>query len=423
MENDLFSSTGLEPLSLSALNGMIAEDIVSDRRLRDVWVVAETGDVRVSGGHCYLELIEKDSSGRPVARLRAIIWASQFTRLNTEFFAATGRRLESDMKVMLKVSISFHPSFGMSAIISDINPDYTCGDIMRRRRLIIQRLKEEGILDMNRELVWPDTPLRIAVISAKGAAGYGDFINQLYSSPSRFGFLTKLFPAIMQGESSSESIIDALNKIAETEQDFDCVVIIRGGGATGDLSCFDDYDLAANIAQFNLPVIVGIGHDRDRTVLDEVASVSVKTPTAAAEWLISRLDIALQHVRDIASEIFRSVTDKVNGGLRQLAYYEGLIPSLANARLATARVALESTIPDSIRQSVDNILRRHDDRLKSISQMIDLLSPQSVLKRGYSITRVNGHAVTDASHLKPGDNITTTLASGIIQSTVNSIDK
>ena len=408
-----------EPLSLLELNSCISTTIASDAALRDVWVTAETGDLRVSGGHCYLELIEKDeSTGRPVARLRAIIWASQYARIATEFVAATGQQLVSDIKVMVKVTVNFHPAFGLSAVITAINPEFTCGDLMRRRRMMIKRLTDEGIIDMNRTLEWSETPWRVAVISAVGAAGYGDFMTHLYNNPSRLRFSTTLFPAVMQGENAPGSIIDALDLVAAQADDYDCVVIIRGGGATGDLASFDNYDLAANVAQFPLPVIVGIGHERDVTILDYVAAVRVKTPTAAAEWLIGRMETALAKVRDVAAEIFRAATARVSGGLQQLAYYQGLLPSLALGKIEHARLSLTSTVPDSLVHSAETILRRQKDRLDGAAQLIAALSPQAVLRRGYSVCRVGGKAVTDPSVLSAGDVVETQLAGGIFSSTV-----
>ncbi len=411
-----------EPLSLLELNSRISSVVAADPALRDVWVTAETGDLRVSGGHCYLELIEKDpATGRPVARLRAIIWASQYARIATEFVAATGQQLVSDLKVMVRVTVNFHPAFGLSAVISAINPEFTCGDLLRRRRMMIKRLTDEGIIDMNRTLPWADVPWRIAVISAKGAAGYGDFITHLYNNPNRLRFTTTLFPAILQGESAPASIIAALDDVAAQIDDFDCVVIIRGGGATGDLASFDNYELAANVAQFPLPVIVGIGHERDVTILDYVAAVRVKTPTAAAEWLIGRVDSAYSKVREMAAEIFRAATSRVSGGLQQLAYYEGLLPTLALGKVERERVKLGSSVPDAVRHSAESIIRRQKDRLTSIGELLSALSPQAVLKRGYSISRVNGRAVSDVCQLQPGDVVETQLASGSYKSTVTQI--
>lgn len=412
-----------EPLSLLELNSRISAVIAADASLRDVWVTAETGDLRVSGGHCYLELIEKDpDTGRPVARLRAIIWASQYARIATEFVAATGQQLVSDLKVMVLVTVNFHPAFGLSAVISAINPEFTCGDLLRRRRMMIKQLTEEGIIDMNRTLPWADVPWRIAVISAQGAAGYGDFITHLYNNPSRLRFSTTLFPAILQGESAPTSIIAALEDVASQIDDFDCVVIIRGGGATGDLASFDNYELAANVAQFPLPVIVGIGHERDVTILDYVAAVRVKTPTAAAEWLIGKVEDAYSKVREIAAEIFRAATSRVSGGLQQLAYYQGLLPTLALGKVERERVKLGSSVPDTVCRSAESIIRRHKDRLTSVSELLSALSPQSVLKRGYSISRVNGRAVSDVSKLRPGDIVETQLAAGSYKSTVTQIN-
>lgn len=402
-----------EPLTLLQLNQHISATIAGDRSLRDVWVTGETGDLRVSGGHCYLELIEKDpDTGRPVARMRAIIWASNYARIATEFAAATGQQLVSDLKVMVQVTVNFHPAFGLSAVISAINPDFTCGDLLRRRRMMLQRLTDEGIIDMNRTLPWPDVPWRIAVISARGAAGYGDFITHLFNNPSRLRFSVTLFPAILQGENAPESIINALEDVAAQIDDFDCVVIIRGGGATGDLASFDNYELAANVAQFPLPVIVGIGHERDVTILDYVAAVRVKTPTAAAEWLIGKVDDAYARVRDLASEIFRAATTKVSGGLQQLAYYAGLLPSLTLGKVDRERVRLGSSVPESLSHSALSIVRRHADRLDSIDDLLSALSPEAVLRRGYSITRVNGKAVRDTASLSPGDEVETRLAVG-----------
>lgn len=409
-------------ISLLDLTTRIGAAVAADSGLRDVWVTADTGDVRASGGHCYLELIQKDDSGRPVARLRAIIWASQYARLDAEFAAATGSRLVSDLNVMVRLTVNFHPSFGMSGVISAINPEYTCGDLIRRRRMMIERLTDEGIIDMNRTLSWPDVALRVAVVSARGAAGYGDFITHLYSNPFRLRFTTRLFPAVMQGENTPSSIIAALDEIAAAEDEYDCVVIIRGGGATGDLASFDNYDLAANVAQFPLPVIVGIGHERDVTILDYVAAVRVKTPTAAAEWLIDRGAAALGRVRDLASDIFREVTARISGAQRQLAYIEGLLPTLVMGKTARAATYLDEVVLQTVAMNVNRLIENHRQRLNSVADMLAALSPQAVLRRGYAICRRDGYAVTDASALSPGDGLTITFADGLAHTTVDSVE-
>lgn len=427
-------------ITLEEFTARIAGAVNGVPGLAGVWVIAETSDVR-RNGHCYLELVQKHPvTGDPVARLRATVWRGTLARIDAKFTGATGQRLESGMKVMVCVTASFHPAYGLSANITDIDPSYTLGDLMRRRLEIINRLKAEGVIDLNRQLEWPDVPLRIAVISARGAAGYGDFIHQLYTSPSRLAFRVALFPALMQGASAPDSIISALEQIAAEEEMWDCVVIIRGGGATSDLAAFDNYDLAANIAQFPLPVIIGIGHERDVTVLDAVANMRVKTPTAAAEWLIARGEEALATLHDLGTEIYRLASDLLAGSKEQLARLSAILPQLPaiamdNARkrvdrlnvalsdVAMARLRPEASrldvMAERIASSSATVIERQRAMLDRMDGLVQVLSPQATLSRGYSITRVNGHAVTDASALAPGDIIETTLASGTIESKVS----
>ncbi|MDE6334068.1 MAG: exodeoxyribonuclease VII large subunit, partial [Muribaculaceae bacterium] len=241
----------IAPLTLLDINRRISDAIASTPGLANVWLVAETSDLRCTGGHCYMELIDKDeATGSPRARARATIWASRFARLNAEFRAATGSPLTSNIKIMVQATATFHPVYGLSLNITDVNPEYTLGDLLRRRREMIARLQAEGILNCNRELQWPPVPWRIAVISAAGAAGYGDFIDQLYNNSYRLRFSTRLFEARMQGEDTAPSIIAALERIAAADESYDCVVIIRGGGDNSDLAAFDNSALAANIALF-----------------------------------------------------------------------------------------------------------------------------------------------------------------------------
>ena len=315
-----------ESVTLEELTSRISALIAPEQSLRNVWVVAETSDLR-RAGHCYLELIQKHPrTGEPVARMRATIWRTALARIDADFMSSTGSRLDSGMKVRVLVTVNFHPAYGMSLNITDIDPTYTMGDLLRLRMEILSRLKQEGVIDLNRSLEWPDVPLRIAVISARGAAGYGDFIHQLYTNPRHLRFSTRLFPALMQGAQASASIISALEDIAMEEDEWDGVVIIRGGGATSDLAAFENYDLASNIAQFPLPVIIGIGHERDVTVLDYVANMRVKTPTAAAEWLIGRGEAALELLDSLASEIHHTASSIVGGMREQLAYIGASLP-------------------------------------------------------------------------------------------------
>lgn len=426
------------PLSLSQLNRRIAQALAQPA-LQSVWVVAELSDLRVNHGHCYMELMEKDpSTGSVQARLRGVIWASAFPRINADFFGVTGRRLESGLKVMVCGSVSYHAAFGMSFVITAIDPSYTMGEAERRRREIIDRLTREQVIDLNRTLEWPDVALRIAVISAPGAAGYGDFINQLYSNGEHLRFRTRLFPAIMQGDRTSPSVIASLEAIATEADDFDCVVIIRGGGATSDLLAFDDYDLALNVAQFPLPVIIGIGHERDTTVLDFVANMRVKTPTAAAEWLIGRGSDALDRLRRTAGDIMLAASDIIAGAQTRLAYLDSALliapqnaviraenalhrASMMLAQTGVRRIAPEMARLDSMGKAIataaENTIVRNAERLKSRSELLDALSPAATLARGYSITTINGRAVRSAADVKTGDILTTLLSDGAISST------
>lgn len=429
-------------LTLSQLNRRIAQ-VLAVPTFQNVWVVAELSDVRINHGHCYVELIEKHpETGATLARLGAAIWASQFMRINAEFFAATGRRLESGLKVMACGTINFHPAFGMKFVITAIDPAYTMGEAERRRREIVDRLTREGVIDLNRNLEWPDVPRRIAVISARGAAGYGDFIHQLCTNPSRLRFSVSLFPAMMQGERTSPSIVAALEQIAMMADDFDCVVIIRGGGATSELMAFDDYVLANNIAQFPLPVIIGIGHERDVTVLDYVANMRVKTPTAAAEWLIGRGEAALDRLRVLASDIALAASGLLSGAKTHLAYAESSIAAAPTAvlercrsRLQRASMLLAETgarrvVPElarieasrrAIATAAANLMRRSADRLEAKQAVLTALSPRATLRRGFSITKVNGRVVRSIDGLDSGIEITTLLSDGAFTSKINQI--
>lgn len=428
-----------DTLTLEEFTSRLSSLISSEPSLRNVWITAETSDVR-RAMHCYLELIQKNpATGEPIARVRATIWRSALARIESDFMATTGSRLASGMKVRVLVSVNYHPSYGLSLNITDIDPVYTMGDLVRLRLEILAKLQKDGIIDLNRSLEWTEIPLRIAVISAPGAAGYGDFIHQLYTNPRNLRFSTQLFPAVMQGQQAPLSIISALETIALEEENWDGVVIIRGGGATSDLAAFENYDLAANIAQFPLPVIIGIGHERDVTVLDYVANMRVKTPTAAAEWLIARGNAALDHLEALASEIHHSASTMISASREQLAYISARLPYLPQAAVDNARkrldrdmLALSETARTRLRPEVSrldmlaerlksataSIIERRRHRLDSIGELIKVLSPTATLKRGYTITRVSGHAVTSVSELKKGMTIETILPDGTVSSNI-----
>lgn len=428
-----------ETLTLEEYTARLSALIASDTSLRGVWVTAETSDVR-RALHCYLELIQKNpSTGEPVARVRATIWRSAFARINADFTAATGSRLASGMKVRVLVTANYHPAYGLSLNITDIDPAYTMGDLMRLRLEILSRLQKEGVIDLNRSLEWPDVPQRIAVISAPGAAGYGDFIHQLYSNPRRLRFTTRLFPALMQGQQAPGAIIAALEEIAAEEENWDGVVIIRGGGATSDLAAFENYDLAANIAQFPLPVIIGIGHERDVTVLDYVANMRVKTPTAAAEWLIGRGTAALDRLDSLAADIHHTASSLISASREQLAYISARLPYLPQSAIDTARKRLDralvglsesartrlrpefsrlDTAAARLAAAPSTIIERRRSRLDAIGELIAVLSPDATLRRGYSITRIDGHAITSVGAAPSGAVIETTLADGTVRSNI-----
>ncbi len=418
-ESSLFSSPQDNALTLVEYNNRIKGVLNREASLQGQWVKAETSDVQVRRGHCYLELIEKDpSTGMTVAKVNAAIWANVYASLSARFQAVTGSPFGTGMKVLVKVSANYHEQFGLKVVVSDINPEFTLGDMARLRREILERLTRERIINLNKELPWPKVPQCVAVISAPGAAGYGDFMNQLDNNPYGLKFYTHLFPAMMQGASTVPSVLGALERIGLHKDLFDCVVIIRGGGATSDLNAFDNYDLAAAIARFPMPVITGIGHERDVTVLDYVAALRVKTPTAAAEFLIQRGTDALAHLVDLSNNVVTIVRDTVSRAREQLAYYNSVIPITVTNRVATERYNLTHRI-EQITAAIDALMMRERMRLESLGDKLTLLSPRNILNRGYSLTMRNGRFVTDASELHPGDVITTHFRDGKVRSTIN----
>lgn len=450
-------------LSLRQYTSEIANSIRTNPVLQSRWVIAELSDVSERGGHCYMELVEKDDRGVTIARLRGTIWANNFAyKIKPKFEQITGQKFKSGLKVMLFGSASFHEQYGLSFNITDVDPSFTIGDMERIRREIIETLTREGVVNCNRMLQMPRVPQRIAIISAKGAAGYGDFMNQLQSNPVGFKFYTHLFEATMQGETTSNSVIKALNDIEMTIDLWDCVVIIRGGGATSDLNGFDNLELARRVATFALPVVVGIGHERDRTVLDDIANVRVKTPTAAAEWLIMCAQQTLDQALALANQVARYVKDRTSGASKQLSHIEGTIPIIAKQQIIKSKsnlAAIASALPymtknkilsanrtidalardvqhsaigkisaaqtylktmsDALANAAPKAIVNQDKRLKALENIVEALSPQKTLRRGFSLTKVNGKTVKSIDQLADNDVITTYLADGEITSVVN----
>lgn len=410
-------------LSLFELNRFVKQAL--HNHLPDTyWVQAELSDVRSnSSGHCYLEFVQKDTGGNHlIAKARGTIWSNIFKMLKPYFEQETGQQFASGIKVLVQVSVEFHELYGYSLTVLDIDPTYTLGDMARRRREIILRLEEEGVLTMNKELDMPLAPQRIAVISSATAAGYGDFCDQLRNNPYGLSFQTKLFSAVMQGERVEESIISALESVYQELDDWDVVVLIRGGGATSDLSGFDTYNLAANCAQFPLPIVTGIGHERDETVLDIVAHTRVKTPTAAAEYLIGRLYETALKLEDHATRVVNKVEERLNWEHTRLNRLSERIPMNVRMCLQAGHYAVKG-IQHRIDVALQERLLKEKHRLQLLEHQVRTASPEHLLKRGYSITLLDGRAVTDISMLKEGDVVTTRYAKGESQSVITKINK
>jgi len=444
-------------LTLYELNALV-RDTLALQMPDEYWVEAELSEAREVRGHCYMELIQKDDrSNTPVAKASAKCWASTWQLVKPHFMRVTGQQVHAGMKVLLKVYAQFHESYGFSWIVTDIDPTYTLGDMARKRLEIIRQLKEEGVFELQKELQLPMFCQRIAVISSANAAGYGDFVNQLESNEYGFRFHTQLFPAIMQGEGVEQSVIAALEKIYRTplqlprggEQEasprgglegvFDCVVIIRGGGATSDLSGFDTLALAEHVANFPIPIITGIGHERDESVLDMVSHTRVKTPTAAAAFLISHLKGVLDAIEDAEQSIVLKVRQQMEMEKIRLLHLSQQIPSLyslVKSRQETRLDRLQSSLQLSVSRRLQDERHRLDilshnlppiaerkllqehHRLDLLREKLEALNPELLLRRGYSITLNAGKIVKDASFLHPGDLIETRLQKGTVHSVV-----
>ena len=403
-------------ITLFELNRLVREAI-EDALPMEYWVEAELSECRESRGHFYMELIQKDEqTATPIAKASAKCWANKWLTIRPYFERTTGQQLHAGMKVLLQVYPQFHEAYGFSWIVTDIDPTYTLGDMARKRQEIIQKLKAEGVFDLQKELQLPVFCQRIAVISSQTAAGYGDFCNQLADNPYGFKFETQLFPAIMQGEGVEKSIIAALEQIYNTPC-FDCVVIIRGGGATSDMSGFDTLALAENVANFPLPIITGIGHERDESILDMVSHTRVKTPTAAATLLIDHLKGILEAIEGAQSMITHFVQQKLSMANSQLSIISEAIPRLFSI-VKTRQEAKIDTLYTRMPMLIERRLTSESHRLQLINEKLKALDPTLLLARGYSITLHNGRAVKDVSVLKPGDEIETRVAKGTIHSKV-----
>ena len=399
----------------------MVRDAIETHLPDEYWVEAELSECREHSGHCYMELIEKDEhSNTPVARASAKCWRQTWLMVKPYFEHTTGQTLHAGMKVLLKVYAQYHEAYGFSWIVTDIDPTFTMGDMARRRQEIIRTLKEEGIFDMQRELCIPLFAQNIAVISAPTAAGYGDFCRQLEDNEYGFRFNVTLFPAIMQGEQVEASIINALGQIFNAGEDFDVVVILRGGGATADLSGFDTLALAENVAQYPLPIITGIGHERDESILDMVSNTRVKTPTAAAAFLIDNLRRVLERIEQSEASISQYITQRISYQQQRISQLATLIPTLAQQCLSNERHRIEM-LQSRLPVSVERRMTAQKHLLEQLHLKLQGFDPQILLSRGYSITLKNGRAVRNAADLQPGDEIETRVEHGIIRSTVTTL--
>ena len=383
----------MKQYSLSELCTEIQE-VVENDLLERYWVRAEIASLSARG-HCYMELVEKATDNMLAAKVRATCWSNVYSLLSAYFIQETGQALRVGMQVLVEASVAFHPVYGLSLNIWNIDPTYTQGDLAKQRQATICRLTEDGVMDLQKSLEVPTLVRKVAVISAADAAGYGDFCDQLTNNRFGYQFEMSLFAATMQGDYAPKSIISALSKIANEEEKWDVVVIIRGGGATTDLGCFDDYELASHCAQFPIPILSGIGHTRDMSIVDMVVHTTVKTPTAAAEWLIERVGEQVETISMLSIRLPRAIqhavvqeSNKLQGYLQRMNY------------------------------SAQRLVMREQNRLQMWAKTIELHSPERIFKMGYSLTMINGKPVMKMEDVKDGDVLKTWVQDGVIESVV-----
>lgn len=376
-------------------------DSIESRLEKKYWVRGEISEISYqSNGHCYMDLIDRKADESQIsARCQAIIWSTLFRMLRPFFESTTGQQLSKGMQVLVQAQVQYSPLYGLSLIISDIDPSYTVGEQELERQRTIARLREEGMFDMNSTLELPPLPRHLAIISSETAAGYRDFINHLHQNEYGFKFITELFPAPVQGSSASAGIIEAMDKVAARAGEFDMLLIIRGGGSVQDLICFDDYELAANIAQFPIPVLTGIGHDHDFHIADMVAHKSVKTPTAAAGFLIDIFAAEEQQVLYLSGRLFSAIETRVIVETNRLENYK-------------------RNLMEGYRSNISNSMHRLD----MLQQRILSNNPLTLLKKGYSITLCNGKRVYSVDDVVRGNNVKVFMDKGILNCNIESVE-
>ncbi len=447
--------------TLAELQHEIKESI-SEQFPFAVWIVAEINTLtRHKSGHCYMELVQKSkTSNSIIAQARATVWANKFSFISAYFESETDRELAVGMNVMLQVAITYHEVYGMSLNVLGINPTYTIGDVERAKKEIIDRLINEGVFDMNKTQTLPPVIQNIAVISSSTAAGYGDFVNHLETNMYGYHINVTLYEAAMQGESTEQSILDTLNRIGDEYENYDAVAIIRGGGSKNDLSWFDNYNIAYMVTQFPLPVISGIGHERDESIVDMVAHTRMKTPTAVANFIIDYNSKFEEQIDSTSSEIFGIAKDflmssemylnnmtmsimkvrtrlskdtercdrimsEIRTELNVRMKEEELKLNMIGNKLETSPKRLISEqeshlngIKELISRTTKHRIEKANEKLNFLEHRLTLNDPRTILKRGYSITRINGKVVTNDLETNEGDIMVTLLYDGKVTSVV-----
>lgn len=416
---DNLTPTSEQSLTLLDLQRMVRATLES--RFRDpLWISAEISELKVNrSGHCYLNLVEKGATdGAPRAEARAVIWKSAYLPMASMFEAATGATLRAGLRVLVRVVVTYHEIYGFSLQIIDIDPRYTLGEIERRRRETIARLQQDGVWDMNRELELPRPTLRIAIVSSDTAAGYQDFMNELGRSAYRFQ--TTLFRSLMQGDAAEESIVAALTEIAQREEDFDVVAIIRGGGSTSDLALFDSYLIASYVAQFPLPIFSGIGHDKDVSVVDMVAHTSLKTPTAVATKLVEMADYEMTLVENFATEIAHNVEDMLHGEELRLYTHGVNISREATRHISNHEKRIE-LLKDGLLSRVEYMISTEEQRLNAAERTLQSYSLDNILRLGFAVARNQEGAVKSIAQTHIGETIAIELLDGVVGAEIKSI--
>ncbi|WP_296620698.1 exodeoxyribonuclease VII large subunit [Marivirga sp.] len=412
----------MQHISLTDLN-LLIKDTLNTQLEPSYWVVAEIGELREArNGHCYIEFVEKDEeSNQLLSKSRATIWSYSYRSISAWFQSITGENLKAGMTVLANVQIQFHEVYGLSLNVKDIDPNFTLGERARKKQEIIAQLKEDGVFDMNKSHTLPLVPQRIAIISAESAAGYGDFMNQILDNDYHYKLHSKLFVATMQGDKAAQTIISALHQIHEQMKNFDAVVLIRGGGAQVDLDCFDDYELASHIAQFPLPVFTGIGHERDETICDLVSHSKLKTPTAVAEFLIRGMRIYEEKINLAAQNILAHLNQKVEKEQHKLSDRKHSMRYALKKHFNKAENHL-SRYQQKLQYDVRKNLQNTNQKLEIYEKTLELINPETVFKKGYSYTSLNGKSIM-GQKLKKGDELKTITAKQDVKSTVESTGK